>query len=59
MEDKELAKAKDFAVGEDLDAISVDELKARINVLEAEITRLKQAIDAKQDQRQAADALFS
>lgn len=59
MEDKELAKAKDFAVGEDLDAISVDELKARINVLEAEITRLKQAIEAKQGQRQAADALFS
>lgn len=59
MEDEELAEAKDFAIGEDLDAISVDELKSRIAVLADEIDRMKQAIEGKQGQRAAADALFS
>lgn len=59
MEDEELAKKKDFEIGEDLDAISVDELKERIAALETEIERLKAAIEGKRGQRAAADALFS
>ncbi|MGB0922545.1 MAG: DUF1192 domain-containing protein [Alphaproteobacteria bacterium] len=59
MEDEELTKAESFEIGEDLDAISVVELRARIATLETEIDRMKAAIDAKTDQRAAANALFS
>ena len=45
-------------IREDLDAYSVDDLKARITALEGEIVRVKNAIEAKSSQRNAADALF-
>ena len=44
--------------GEPLDALSVDELTARIEILRAEITRLEAARDAKTISRKAADSFF-
>ena len=45
-------------IGEPLDAISVDELRQRILLLEGEIGRLGAEIDRKQASRSAADAVF-
>ena len=45
-------------VGEDLSALSVEELQWRINLLESEITRLQQAITSKNASRLAADQFF-
>ena len=44
---------------EDLDGYSVEDLKERIETLEAEIARAKTAIEGKSSQRNAADALFN
>ncbi len=44
---------------EDLDSYAVVDLQARIEALEGEIRRARQAIEAKSSQRNAADALFS
>lgn len=44
---------------EDLDPYSVGDLKARIETLEAEIERSRQAITRKDAKKSAADALFS
>ncbi|MDQ8027287.1 MAG: DUF1192 domain-containing protein [Brevundimonas sp.] len=44
---------------EDLDGYSVEDLKERIETLEAEIARSKTAIEGKSSQRNAADALFN
>lgn len=44
---------------EDLDLYSVEDLKTRIETLEAEIARCRAAIDGKSSQRNAADALFN
>jgi uncharacterized small protein (DUF1192 family) len=44
--------------GESLDALSVDELTARIDALRAEIARLEAAREAKSAFRAAADAFF-
>lgn len=46
-------------VREDLDGYAVTDLQERISVLEAEIQRSKEAIEAKSSQRSAADALFN
>ena len=43
---------------EDLDLYAVEELRARIEVLQAEIARAGAAIGRKQAGRAAADALF-
>lgn len=43
---------------QDLDPFSVDELRARIAVLESEIARVKAKIDAAVNHRASADALF-
>lgn len=45
-------------IREDLDSYSVEDLKSRTEALEAEIVRVKAAIEAKSSQRNAADALF-
>ncbi len=61
MSDDDLERAKKVAaisVGEDLSAISVDELVERISLLEGEIARIKQEIEAKKGARSAADAVF-
>lgn len=44
---------------EDLDTYSVEDLKTRIQTLEAEAERCRAAIDGKSSQRNAADALFN
>ncbi len=43
---------------EDLDLYSVEELRERIDALQAEIARDQAAIDAKSAKKSAADALF-
>jgi uncharacterized small protein (DUF1192 family) len=45
-------------LGEPLDALSVEELSARIEILRDEIQRLSAALDAKTASRAAADAFF-
>lgn len=57
-EDDKTLKPSGHTVGEDLSALSVDELAGRIEQLEAEITRLRQAMTAKEATRSAADQLF-
>jgi uncharacterized small protein (DUF1192 family) len=44
---------------EDLDPYSVEELAERVNLLETEISRVKEAIDRKKNRLSAAEALFS
>lgn len=46
-------------VREDLDLLSLQELEARIEALEAEIERSREAISRKTDRKSAAEALFS
>jgi uncharacterized small protein (DUF1192 family) len=45
-------------LGCDISAISADELRHRITLLEGEIERLKGEIDRKEAGRKAADSLF-
>lgn len=45
-------------IGSDLSMLSVDELKARIGLLEAEIERLEVEVAAKSSSRNAAEGLF-
>lgn len=47
------------AVREDLDLFGVSELEERLEMLEAEASRVKAQIDKKRSGRAAADALFS
>ena len=46
------------AVGEALDAMSVEDLRLRIDLLREEIARLDAAVAIKQASRDAADAFF-
>jgi uncharacterized small protein (DUF1192 family) len=48
----------DHQLGCDLTAISADELRYRITLLETEIGRIKAEVERKQASRQAADSLF-
>jgi uncharacterized small protein (DUF1192 family) len=45
-------------VGEDLATLSIDELEERIGILNAEILRIKEAIDAKRASLGVADSFF-
>lgn len=45
-------------IGADLSTLSVDELKARIELLKAEITRLEAEAASKTSTRSAAESLF-
>jgi len=45
-------------LGEGLDLLSVSELEHRVGELEAEIVRVKAAIQAKRASKNAADAFF-
>lgn len=47
-----------YRVGEDLDALSIEELHERIAAYEAEITRLRLTIDEKHQVKNDADAFF-
>jgi len=59
MEDDDIIrKPKLHEVGMLLDTMSVDELTMRIELLEAEIIRLRAAIESRHKVRSAADSLF-
>lgn len=60
MEDEEQRRLKPASheVGAALDTLSVSELEHRISLLEAEIVRLKAAIEARGSTRKAAEAAF-
>ena len=45
-------------IGEPLDTISVEELRERMGLLEAEIARLSAAAAAKEASKRAADSFF-
>ncbi len=51
-------KTAEIQLGEDLDLLSVEELKERITCLEVEIDRFRQAIDAKLRVKDDAEAIF-
>jgi uncharacterized small protein (DUF1192 family) len=57
-DDEEVKKPKGHEIGMILDAMSVDELNDRIALLEGEIARLRQAIEAKRKSRDAAASVF-
>jgi uncharacterized small protein (DUF1192 family) len=46
-------------IGQDISLLSVEELGERIATLEAEIERLRQAVESKEKSRDAASALFN
>jgi uncharacterized small protein (DUF1192 family) len=58
MDDDVIRKPKAHEVGMVLDALSVEELEARIGLLEGEIARLKAAIEARGQTRKAAESVF-
>ncbi len=51
-------KPQPHRIGEDLATLSIDELQARIALLDAEILRLREAIAAKAASRSAASSFF-
>ena len=58
MEDEKPKKKPVHDVGMLLDALSIDELGERIGVLEEEIQRLRDAIEAKSASRSVAESIF-
>ena len=58
MFEEEIKKPKAHEVGMPIDTMSVAELEERIGQLEAEIARLRTAIEARGATRKAADAAF-
>jgi uncharacterized small protein (DUF1192 family) len=59
MEDEDRPKPKQVHVlGENLETISVEELRLRVNHLQMEISRLESEITRKLASRSAADAFF-
>ena len=58
LEDLVPKKPKGHEVGADLSKLSVGELKALIETLEAEIVRVEQTLAAKQSSKSAAEAAF-
>lgn len=57
-EDAPRAKPEGIVPGEDLSALSIEELEERKAVLEREIARAEAMIEDKQQGRAAADAVF-
>ena len=51
-------KAKAYELGQDLTKLSVGELKALIETLQAEIARVEQALSSKQSSKSAAESIF-
>lgn len=58
MDDDEPRRKVAHEIGTPLDALSIEELKERIALMEGEIVRLQQAITAKTASRAAADTFF-
>ena len=57
-DDEAPKKPTTHEIGAKLDTLSVEELKARVELLEAEIGRLKEAIKSKTASREAAEGFF-
>jgi uncharacterized small protein (DUF1192 family) len=57
-EDDKPKKKSSHEIGCDLSMLSVDELKLRVGILQAEIERLEVEISAKSSSRNAAEGLF-
>ena len=58
MFDEEIKKPRGHEVGMPIDTMSVEELGERIGLLEAEIVRLRAAIEARNATRKAAESAF-
>lgn len=58
MDEDDIRKKPVHEVGMVLDALSIEELNARIALLREEIARLESAIATKTESRSAADAVF-
>jgi uncharacterized small protein (DUF1192 family) len=58
LDDIRLVKKPEITIGEDLSLLSLAELEHRIQVLESEITRIREALAGKQSSKAAADAFF-
>ncbi|HEU4499840.1 MAG TPA: DUF1192 domain-containing protein [Sphingomicrobium sp.] len=58
LEEDKRPKKPDITIGEDLAMLSVEELRRRIAVLNAEIERLKDAIAEKEKSRETANSVF-
>jgi uncharacterized small protein (DUF1192 family) len=56
--DEEPPRKKALQIGEDLSALSLDELAARIDALRTEIGRIEDAMKSKRASATAADAFF-
>jgi uncharacterized small protein (DUF1192 family) len=57
-DDERPARKPTHEIGQDLSALSVEELGERIAMLRAEITRLEAAVDTKSATRNAAEQFF-
>jgi uncharacterized small protein (DUF1192 family) len=57
-EDDKPKKKTSHEIGADLSMLSVDELRQRVGILNAEIERLEAEITAKSSSRNAAEGLF-
>ena len=57
-DDDQVKRPKGHEVGMPIDTMSVEELNDRIALLKSEISRLEQAINARQKTRSEADSLF-
>jgi uncharacterized small protein (DUF1192 family) len=51
-------KKKPYELGQDLSRLSVAELTELIDTLNAEIARVREALDAKQSSKSAAESVF-
>jgi uncharacterized small protein (DUF1192 family) len=49
---------REIIVGASLEALSIEELEARIVALQGEIERIRATLTARRSQQQAADAIF-
>ena len=59
MDDEDIRRKPDeVPIGGELGAMSVEELRARITVLEAEILRIKAALQSREGTYAAAENLF-
>jgi uncharacterized small protein (DUF1192 family) len=58
LDDLEPKKAKRYQLGQDLSKLSVGELKALIEALKDEITRVEATLANKQSSKSAAEAAF-
>ncbi|MCS6760220.1 MAG: DUF1192 domain-containing protein [Candidatus Devosia euplotis] len=58
MDEDEIKTPRAHEVGMAIDVMSVEELTERIGLLEGEIRRLRAAIEARGETRQAAESVF-